>query len=69
MSVVIQGGSERLILTVLLGIHSAVGEFRWFAMLLAWILTSRSDSESQSVPGKLALTGHNRLCCNCERDV
>ena len=53
MAVVIQGESESLILMDLFGIHSAVKEFRWFVMLLALILTSGSDSESQSVPPTL----------------
>ena len=55
MAVVIQGGSESLILMDLFGIHSAVKEFRWFVMLLVWILTSGSDSGSQSVPATLVL--------------
>ena len=49
MAVVIQGGSDGLILMILFGMHSATRELRWFVLLVAWTLTSGSDSESQSV--------------------
>ena len=35
IAVVIDGGSDGLILTVLFGINSAVKEFKWLVMLLA----------------------------------
>ena len=35
IAVVIHGGSEGLILTVLFGMHSVVNEFKWLVMLLA----------------------------------
>ena len=55
IAVVIHGGSEGLILTVLFGIHSSVRSFNLLVMLQAWVLTSSSYSESQSVLATLVL--------------
>ena len=49
MAVVIQGGSDGLIFRIFFGMQSATRELRWFVILVAWTLTSGSDSESQSV--------------------